>query len=273
MTEFIAYTKDVFFGQKNVIADDNIKLKYEALFHSADCFFSNGFTSKKFTPKTDFRKPPTNYVSKKPFCKLIKKTINPLDKNYIKKAKCILNVINASNYAKQYNKMKFIVEEDNVNEIVPLILDVSIMQIFYVKLFVDLLLDLCKDYKIIITEHIDIFVDKFIADGLVLPEEESTDYDKFCAFQKCKQTKLSCGIMILHLINAGLSQQDIKKYIETIIEQCEEKKDENIVDVVLQIILEYKKMKGPASIFFGREKFAFLSPTTKARFMIDDIFA
>lgn len=289
MVEFISYTRELFLERRGVSLpdDDDVKRKYDGLFQSSDCFFSNGFSAKVYLKKPvgdhhhqqqrNNHKGNTNsnqtFPPRRPYIKQVKKVINSGDKSHVKKAKCVLNVINSSNYAKQYNKMKFIMDAENVHEIVPLILDVGVMQIFYVTIFVNLLSDIAKEYKDTVESNVTSFIMKFLESKLSIMENIENDYDNFCDVQKQKQGSVSSGILMLHLIQRGLTSIKVDTVIDSLIDICKEKKDEEVViDIVLQIFLESKKMYGADAISRHRSFLESSVTSNKLRFMIQDLF-
>lgn len=258
--------------------DEDVKRKYDGLFQSSDCFFSNGFVNKAYQKKTDHhsRNPKgtisTPQTARRPFVKPLKRVINPGDKTHVKKAKCVLNVINNSNYAKQYNKMKFIMDADNVQEIVPLVLDVAVMQIFYVTIFVNLLCDIAKEYKATVEHHVTNFITHFLDDKISITEHVVNDYDNFCDVQKQKQFNISCGILAMHVIKRGLTTLQVENVIDALIKICKEKEEEIVLDIVLQILVESKKLYGTDAIKRHQSYLESSVTSKKLCFMVEDLF-
>jgi hypothetical protein len=284
MVEFISYSLEDFMGKKDkVICSPEVKSRYETLFQSAECFFSTGFVSKPFPSKPKPRGhhlpsplPPSASANfRRPYIKPVKK-INPFEKTHIKKVKCILNVINASNYLKQFNKMKFVMENDNITDIVPLILETGVIQIFYINIFINLLVDIAKNYRSEVESYVNQFVRTFLDSRLIFETANpitpsNTDYDVFCATQKQKSIKISTGIMILNLINAGFTKIDIATYVETLISICNENKnDELMVDTILQILVECKKLFGSVSFDVIDHLKSFVT-NSKSKFLVDSL--
>lgn len=278
MVELISYSVSDFLQRKGVTPpiDENMKKKYDALLASADCFFSNGFINKAYVKPVAPNAIRAPQVRNKTFVKPNKGLIGSYDKHYIKKAKSILNVINSSNYDKQLNKMNFIMDSENANEIVPLILSVGVMQIFYVTLFVKLLVDISKEYKARVIQHVDDFITKLLESkfGISITQNNENNYDSFCDMQKQKQAIISSGVFALHLIQRGLTKYNTDHYMDILLEICNEKKDdETLIDIILHILLESKKIVGKnIDVSKFKSLFEECAQSNKLRFMVETLF-
>ena len=167
-------------------------------------------------------------------------------------------------------------ENDNITDIVPLILETGVIQIFYINIFINLLLDIAKDYRSDVESYVNQFVNTFIDSRLIFENSDpitqtNTDYDVFCATQKQKNIKISTGIMILNLIKADFTQIDINTYVETLISICNENKDnELVVDTILQILVECKKLFGSVSSYAIDHLKSFVT-NSKSKFLVDSL--
>lgn len=273
MVDFIYHTRDLFLKVKEGFeVPAEVKQKYDTLFNETECFQSTGFVTKPYIKRVDKRAP----LPRKTFARAARKIFSAGDLPHIKKVKTILNVMNVSNYDKQLNKLKFIIEDRNVEEIAWVIIDTGVLQFFYVKLYVNLLNDIASNqgYKTVILKVIETFVDDFVGKRLMAQSPQDinlSEYDMFCVLQKDKTTKVSSGMLILYLIKQGLITRDIYWYLEKLIDYCNAgEEDEHIMDIVLNILLESKKINGHV-VSYPVQWVARCSKVNKLRFLFDDL--
>lgn len=282
MTELISYTRDDFMRVKEVCdACPETKSKYESLFVCLECF-NNNFVVKHHVKRGEQVRPhraqgvqPHSLMHRKHFVRQPRRIVNGGDSSHIRKAKSVLNIINASNFDKLYNKLKFVVSNENVNEVVPLVLEVGVQQRFYIGIFINILMGMAKEYKAEVEAHAARFVSGFIDDVLTLElseEEAMSEYDRFCAEQKLKQHKVSSGVMALHIIKSGLFKMKLQEFVDSLVMACKEKRTETVFDVVISILAENKGLNGSRAIVLERRELDCFAGTTKLRFMLDDIF-
>lgn len=288
MTDIILYPKSAFLDIKDSVkASDSIRNKYEELFNSNECFQNTIYVSTtKFPSKKEqhmFKsiqgKSLNNSqdVKRKIFIKAIpiKKAFQSNEKHHIKKCKCILNVINEVNYTKQLSKLKFIIDKDTIDDIVRILIDTSILQIFYIGLFIRLMKDLGYIQKI--REHVTQYAQSFFDTKLVYQSSLHTtnEYDEFCNMQKHKTLCISTCKMIFICVQNELcdvSYDTFVKYITIFIETYKE--NQFILDILLNIICECKKINKKFIDSIPYTLFVDLTPTysSKIQFLLKDIY-
>lgn len=251
MTDFIQYNKESFFAIKNtILLEDSIKDKYDIIFNSHDCFNNMIFISI-VKNKKDIGSFPKNIVKlntqdvkRKIFMKPIRKPIDSTENGYIKKCKSILNIINDTNYTKQLSKLKFLIDNDNIDEIIEVIVNISILQVFYIHIFVKLLTDINQNHKIrkFLNEYIMSYLDKgfcYNFDNV----QSSNEYDMFCDIQKHKTRMISTGKVMFIYIHNSLCDISKKEFINIIMSNILRYNDnELIIDVCLNILKECKSI-------------------------------
>lgn len=267
MTELVQYSKDDFSRIKGLIQiPQEIKDKYEQLFADHECFqhasFLIPFKFQKDKKNIGLKQLDSRDNKKRQIFHKIQR--RPLatdigDKHFSKRVKGLLNIINDTNYEKQINKLIFTIEHDNVDAIISIVMSTSVLQVFYIGIFIRILNDISKtSYKHNVKNEIDMFIHNFFANKemyLSTIDTTTSDYDIFCFKQKHKVLTVSKAIVILHLIKHDLTTFTLQQFVENItndIDNALNMPDDHTFDIILQILLEAKKImdwKPPLGIF------------------------
>lgn len=255
MTELIQYQKDDFCRIKETtVVSEEIKEKYNQLFLQYDCFQNIAYVIPyKFQKDKRSPKPPVDFKKRhfQVFSKVLKRpTIDSGEKPIIKRVKGLLNIINETNYEKQINKLIFSLEHDNVDVVTNIILNTSVLQVFYIHLFIKLINDmLMTNYKNNIKNEIDQFVKSFFTNKEIYMSQHidtcKTPYDIFCLKQKHKTLTVSKGIVILHLIKHGITSYTLKDFINNVTKEIDislDMHDDHTFDIIVQLLMEAKKI-------------------------------
>lgn len=196
--------------------DANITQKYAELFSRYECFSKpNNVYFHKFNKGYD--KKPRNVFGIKP--KESKKTLQSL-----------WNVLNESNYQKVSHKLKFMVNEDNVTQVVKDIIKNAVLHSTYRKYFLKLLRDLLGFAK---EEYIYITISDYFhnyIDGQLFKKENGFNntenkYDIFCTQQKHKKMTLNINVLLIDIIKEFPEIKiNMFPYIDSIIDliKCDE---------------------------------------------------
>ena len=250
MFEVVTISKAVLLDKKRYVGKDpDIDARYKSLFTKLDCFQSNymipvskvGKNGKEEYKRYQYssRVPPNGSM------------IN--NKSTTKRLTSILNVLNEANYDKQAHKVFFLMKDEDIIQMTQLILDTCTIQVFYINLFIKLLLDISKtEHKVKVINTINKFVEDFW-DGkcmdLITPKGEFNTYDIFCHKQKHKTLCVSRGIVVMHLLNENMVEHDIvsligfvKRQFNNIDQNTAEDSRHHMIDIMLQILVEAKKV-------------------------------
>lgn len=284
MVDLISHLPEVFYARKDGVEIlPETRARYDALFQTMDCFHvTTSFAPKKHVgnggvpphKKSGFFADSKRQHAKHPIVpgKTMIKKINSTEKIHLKKVKCILNVMNKANYGKQINKLKFVIEDQNIEEIIPLIIDTGVMQIFYIDLYINMLRDITQQH--VIDNYAVVFAKKFLEERLnrTYMDDTLTEYDRFCLDQKHKTIMVSTGIMIVHLIEAGLFSCDINTFLKDLLSKCDGC-NEIISDIVLQILTDAKKSCRSIVGFLRENKATIvnIATCTKLRYTVEEL--
>lgn len=273
MIDPIIVSKSEFLSRKDgLVISDDIKQKYEDMFKSFDCFHNVNYlflntkhkhTSAKF--KTHSKPSPPSFLRRN----------DNFEKSYVKRVKGILNTINNTNYDKLKNKLFFLLQEDNINIIIEQLIDVAVLQVFYIDIFIRLIADLLKTnlYNNIIVQELDRFIEKYYTLKFI-KNEDRPKYEQFCIEQKYKQDMISKAILILHVIKNGYCSHNVESFMDYIENKCHTIiKNNNIIeiDIVLQTFIQAKKIL-EYKICLDRCLFNDLNNNMKLRFLIEEIY-
>lgn len=166
----------------------------------------------------------------------------------------ILNIINNDNYDKILNKLRLVATEENITNIINEILNKCCSQVFFMKVFLKLIIDLVNvtGYHEIMISNINNFIDSFVINNEYLyiknneVEDKKTDYDNFCNDLKHKSYILSKNLLIFELLKTGrCTEMDKDIYILYFFNNLKNinEKDHYHNDLLLNILLDILKQK------------------------------
>ena len=268
---FIIVSPSQFYDRKdNYEPSSCVRTKYDTILKKYECFlksnnlyyhkYNKGGEQKKRTfPDRPVREP--------------KKTLQSL-----------WNVLNESNYHKICHKLKFLVNDGNLNHIVTDILKNAILHSTYRKYFVIVLNDLItvcnKEVAMkIISEFYEDYISNNRYEFARCDDMTDNEYDIFCKKQKHKQMTLNTNLLFLELVDKVMGVDiDIDDYISSLISNIEEKvDDEYYVDLILNMIIDvcekYRtNVLNSKSMIYGRlESISKHNKSLKNKFLIEKI--
>lgn len=251
MTDFIQFNKESFMNIKSTVSViETVKSRYDDVFNTYECFNNMIFITITKGRKDGGIFPRTNHktssgifdMKRKIIIKPVRKTIQSNDNAYIKKCKSILNIINDANYQKQLSKMKFLIDKDNVDEIIMNIINTSVLQVFYSHIFVKLLKDI--NYSDRISQILNNFIITYLDKGFYhdhSSEMSNNAYDTFCDIQKYKTIMISTAKILFTYIHNNFCDITKKHFIERIIHNIVYD-NELVIDICLNILKECKSI-------------------------------
>lgn len=209
--------------------------------------------------------------------------------------KGFLNIINKNNYNKLSNKIKQLVNAENIDVVVAVLLDTACCQVFYVSIFYRLLTDVIAasddTAKRVARNHINSFIEDFVGDKeymYVIPLDveivtSESKYIKFCNLQKHKCLATSKNLVILELLknrhsaiwNEQLYCTNLLQTI-TVLQKSEEMSNDDIdqnIDIILCMMKDIKnKCRGINidPVFFASIT-SLLGENQRVKFMIEDL--
>jgi hypothetical protein len=262
MTDIIIFDTNFFKEIKQtLIQDESIKLKYTELFKKYNCFSNN--------------QPIIHHKHK------IIKHYNhhhPIRETNIKKQILgILNLINNSNYLKLFNKIKIIINIDNIKYIISEILNKCCLQIFYVHVFMKLFINIYeisqKDEKDIIIDTVNTYVNNFINNKEYILSESViiNAYDYFCFVQKHKSLINAKNIIILELFKYNILLLKQIDYIEFITKELNICICESHIELLLNMLLEIHRSLPIYELDIDYQLILDKTKNQKIKFMVDDL--
>ena len=245
MIDLIIKTPKEFYEAKDSIkVSECLTEKYLKIFQNYECFLPHC----KVASTSQCKSVPFKTISSKKktggFHEVHEKSFSgnkPIEKTILG----ILNVVNASNYAKNLNKIRFNSSEKTIEVIISEILHKCCLQIFYVNIFIKLIKDMISlsGYSDIIKTKIKMFVGTFSQneDELILKKpttvEKHTEYDIFCLEQKFKNYSIAKNTLINYLHAERLILDfDINEYFNNFCSKVEYTSSDIIVQILIQII-------------------------------------
>lgn len=266
MVDISIIPKDTFLVFRNIKPPDDISKKYEDMFVKYDCFSNSTnyiVTTKVFPSKqNNYSKAKSHsvhsqYDNKKKFTSITRVTRRTIgvsdtpDRHYLKRVKAILNVINDSNFDKQLNKLKFIIQEDNIDNIMEILINSAVLQVFYIHIFVKLFKELLDgSFKAHVLRALDNFVSEFISQNAIkypiFDQSEYSEYDCFCLQQKHKTMVTSKACFIINIIKHGMTAQPLDSLTDYLSMSLSELVPSALnvdleLDIILNIMLDVKK--------------------------------
>lgn len=235
-SDIIQYQVEDFINILNdVNSDDTLKQFYDDFFNKHDCF-------TKPISHVDHKK----YNMRSRNFKEFERRFPQRPKDIHKQILEILNKINSRNYKKMLFKIRNIITENNINEVINDILKQCTLQIAFKDVFLELLHDIyvssTPPIKKIIKFESDKFIEKYLLDkDFVIfnnTETQTFSYDDFCSSQKRKRIILSKNIINLELIKISLVSQSITNYSQFFISQLNFMLDDVHSDYYLDIIMD-----------------------------------
>lgn len=242
------------------------------------------------------RQNPSNYTfsTKRPQLKalMVDSDIHGVVKRQLKG---FLNIINKNNYSKLSNKIKQLVNAENIDVVVAILLDTACCQVFYVSIFYRLLTDVIAasddTAKRVARNHINSFIEDFVGDKeymYVIPLDlevvtSESKYLQFCHLQKHKCLATSKNLVILELLknrhsaiwNEQLYCTNLLQTI-TVLQKSEEMSNDDIdqnIDIILCMMKDIKnKCRGINidPVFFASIT-SLLGENQRVKFMIEDL--
>lgn len=228
----------LFLSKKDIYtkSPDNLIAKYSKLISDHSCFLS--------TPHHG-----TNYISK--YCPIKSKQ---QFKKYVKKVKLtsnkdrsfvvLWNKMNQTNYPNISQRVKLLVNKDNIQLVIKDILEHAILHAIYRKCFINLLKDMVQtgnkdDVQQVISEYVKNFLDnkKYIMNIIL---EDGNSYDIFCNMTKHKQSMLNTNSLVLDISKDKSLEKSINilNYKDKLTDSLDEVDDEFHVDLLLNLIIE-----------------------------------
>lgn len=168
---------------------------------SHKAYNSNSFQSTKYSLHT--------FSTKRPQLKALSEAKTDNETVLRRQLKGLLNVINKNNFNKIFNKIKPLVVDENTSIITEVILDTACFQVFYIKIFLNLLDEVIKlssdEARYTVDECISKFINDFINDELYMYQSSGSHnkYHEFCLLQKHKCLVTSRNQVMLELIKSG----------------------------------------------------------------------
>jgi len=279
MEDIISVKTVEFYRRKGLVNDPLIETKYANLFQQYICFSDNAVVViQPNIPLKIYKKSATfhnNNSRHNNNIQIIKKEPKTVKKYILG----ILNIINVDNYKKMVVRIKMYINNDNINEIFNEILEKCIVQIFYLKIYISLIIDimnsLSDNEKVTAIDIINEFVNTFINEEkyiLIAPKTDNSYHD-FCIMQKNKMIILSNNAIIIALLKNTdyLSNINIKSYSELIFNKFISNIDLNVAvaDILLQMIIEL--VRNGSSFDCNILKSISTSTNAKLTFLIKDI--
>jgi hypothetical protein len=251
MLNIIDIGVDQFLSRKGkALTDDILDNKYKELFGSYACFHTTTLPLPSNTPHVSSTSSHNNHHHHKRYPPSNNRRFPQVSKPPISKPKTIprmitsiLNVINKDNYHKVLTKLRLLKNESNIELIAEEILQKSAMQVFYQKLYCELLKDIlsmcCPIERSLMLHKIEHFVMSFIEKKDWLTHHaQDDDYEEFCVAQKQKTRVLASNDLVMRLVTIGnLSPSILSSYIETLYNDFKEMLMLNNKDKATNIIL------------------------------------
>lgn len=234
---FVIVTKQMFLSRQEAYTKSlSVAAKYDALFQAHECF-----TTKQVVPVPNRHHSRNHHVRKaSPYAdQPPRHTRDPK-----KMLQSLFNILNDSNYAKVLHKLKFIVSNDNLVQIMTDILKNGVRHHTYRKHFIRLILDLMHiwDKEVISHTVLSFFADFMKASKRISLEVTESEYDTFCSQQKHKQRVLNTNLLFLDAYDmfTGRIQFDLNEYLGYIIKEMNDVKQvDDLVDLFLNILCQF----------------------------------
>ena len=211
----ILVTVEEFLKRKHTYAKDaNIEKKYTQLISSYECFNKVIYYHKGTAVRAhDKKRPIPPKHDERKGSSTSKKSLNSL-----------WNTLNESNYQKISNRIKFMVNDGNVTNIVMELVNMSILHSIYRKYFMMILRDVIhsssdrnKVYDIL-TSHLASFDrNYFVLKGVDVTD---TDYDVFCKLQKHKNKCVQTIGLLIDLVGSAINTETTIIDVWNLLQDC-----------------------------------------------------
>lgn len=211
--------REIFIQYHQVVPPPALETKYETLFKKYECFTK----VQTFVPRHP-RPPP---VPKRPLEKK-KRSLQSL-----------WNILNETNYLKVAHKLRFMVQDDNVQHTVEDLVKHAILHVSYRKYFLLVLQDMHKHHAAY--PHVQALYRNFLSSQdylLKVPADMMTEYDLFCHRQKKKQHIVNSTLLYLDL--SSFVSIDIGEYAASITDCIVAQTPE--LDLYIQVLIEICKV-------------------------------
>jgi hypothetical protein len=232
--------------QQTFTKDDAVEAKYKSLFQKYECFNKLIYYHKGNTIK---------HVEKPK--RVTQKTPNEDKKNPKKSFTNLWNILNESNYQKISHRIKFMLNENNIDNVIQDILSAAITHNIYRKYFLLLLNDIMVySRQSGLFEHTQKTLIGMLEDygskHFVLEEIPCTvpEYDKFCKMQKHKLRVIQLVLLLIDIVDHDLLKNAMITFYtpQYIWQKCEKYllphiHDEYYLDILLNCILHMYENK------------------------------
>lgn len=229
MTDLIKIPKSIFYSYKEDYNSDtsDVAKKYDAVYSKFTCFTNPSVVL--------ITKPPRKHQSNNTERKYANKDIYKIILGF-------LNVLNNANYAKIVNKLSLLITPETIQIIVNEILRICTIQIFYVKLYIQLLRDLlercCSAERIIAFMCIKKYGADYFAkkEWIYKKKLANSQYADFCLLQKFKTHILAKNTLLLRLHHEFDDKLMPETYLNDLLNDLEMLPQDNIT-LILELLL------------------------------------
>lgn len=184
--------------KQSFVPDEGVQAKYDALFAKYECFNTLIYHHKGNTIKSNDRVNLRRHVSNQ----MNSSHHHNHEKRTPKKTFTSLwNTLNESNYDKVSHKLKFMVNDDNFQQVIKELISMSIMHHIYRKQFLALTKDVMSQ-QTNGTSALHNTLSEFSGDYWLLKHENNTHmYDVFCLQQKHKHKVINTIAILMDISN------------------------------------------------------------------------
>ena len=272
MTDIILISTSIFYSIKEaLILDEKITQKYTDLYNKYDCF------SKVHIPSPNVSLSSSNtFVGQRN--KFKSNNHPPIRTTNLKKTIVgLLNIINDTNYLKMFNKIRIIMNPQNIEYIINELLQKCCLQIFYIKIFMKLFMNIYEISQTSEKEIISTIVNLYVNNYVDNKEYKITEivmknaYDHFCYVQKHKTYMNAKHVLILELFKNNMIKMNIKEYVEYLINEINTCDDETHIEMLLHMITVYIKENLLVNLDIHYNDILEKTANQKIKFMISDL--
>lgn len=195
----------------------------------------------------------------------------------------LLNIINTENYKIIFEKVKFLIKQENLNTIIVEILHKSCLQVFYLHVFTRLIKDIINicgiSEKKTIYDTICLYVSDFLQKREYIFKCDSTvevePYAMFCMIQKHKMLIQNKNILIVEMFkNSLITDMNVEQYISFIFGELQTSYENELhMDILVQILLDIGRENTLTGyvILFDKEKMLSVECNKKLTFMRENL--
>lgn len=253
------------FYKHQVISGEN-KKRYDDLISAYSCFTSTS----------------TFHVVKK-YNKNVIYNIKRVHKDIKRSLMGLLNIINTENYKNIFEKIRFLINQENLNTIIAEILHKSCLQVFYLHVFTRLIKDIINisgnNERKIVYDTICLYVSDFLQKKeYVFTRDSSTDiepYALFCMTQKHKMLIQNKNILIIEMFkNSLIIDITFDQYIRFLCGELDMSYENELhMDILVQILLDVGRENALTGyvILFDKDKLLSIQCNKKLTFMRENL--